>query len=1312
MGICLSEDWPTYQHDNQRTGVTVEEVKPPLFLQWEFTPAFPPAKGWPLPVNGYNARKNKNDVSHDDCFHVISVGNNAYFANSGENRIYAVDTATGKIKWTYFTDGCPKIMPTYWKGKIIFGAEDGKVTCVDAETGKQVWQFNSALNDEKMLSFDRFSSLWPVKCGIMVDNDVLYFASGLFPEEGVYLYAVNPADGKLIWRRQLDKGGIQSPSPQGIMLASDDSVFTTSRVTPDRWNKKDGAGINFETPFPEVPRAHEFRFYAGGTNTQLLNGKTLVFGNAAILAYDYDKNFKDKYGKEKKGEYKFGWFNARQMIFKGDMAYVATDYNVIGIEQKNIPDITKTEVEEFRETYNKMGIPGQMDNHENYDFFCQKFGKDSPFAKYFENGPFRWGKANWDKWPDVAKGIFDKMAKKCKWMTPLVATEFMVMAGNVLYLGAEDKVIAMDPATGKELWSFKTDSRVRGISIANKRVFVSTIDGKIRCFSVADNRNPAKIAVQKNPQPFAKNANMENLAKNIISGSGIKSGYCLLVGGNGNLAAELAKISDLNIYIINPDEKVVSEIRSKLAESGLYGGRIIAEAHSLNALPYPPYVFNIVVDETSIGGKASQVPANEILRVTRPFGGSAFFGLKPANLDIAKFAEITEEKAVVKTLYKITRGRIKGSKDWTHNYGTPALTYCNEDATVKGPFGIIWYGEPGERKRIERHSNPPMPLVVNGIFFTISYNTVMAYDAFNGIQLWEKYLMGVSRSMLPLDTSNMATDEKSVFVVVEKGECLRLDAKTGNELKKYFVPAKAGSEMKSWSWIVRDGSLVLGSRSEIDVPRRKPNGRTSDAIFAFDADSGQQKWIYEGKGIDHNGIAVGDGKIFFLDDNLTDEEKKTALAFPPKDSSFPDREIKDAAKAEKDLRKIVVLDENTGKKIWEKPFNADDMTVDNRIVGNNNVTVFCMYKDKTLVVAGTGAFGHPYNEYYKGEYSRQAIYAFSSDDGKLLWGGRRNYFRRPIIAGDTIYAEPFAWKLRTGESVMVENPLSGQMQKLDFFRGYVGCSHLLSSGPALFGARGGISFWNLDDRSGFVPFTNVDVSCGIGLTPADGILIAPEGRSGCTCPTPVFTSIVLYPREKQKNWGAGFNGVTGGEAKSLPVKHAYINLGAPGYRQDASGKLWIPYLAPSNAVGTGLIGKWLPEYSNNPDQFYCFNEDDMKITGTDRPWLYICGYNGVTPLNFRMQEKGASQKKYTIRLHFAEPEENVKAGERIFSLSILNNELLKDFDIVKEAGVPRKALVKEFKGVQAGDNLSILMKPADSSKIKLPVLCAIEALAE
>ena len=89
--VCRA-DWPTFQHDNRRSGVTAEQPDVPLVCDWVFEPAGPPAAGWALPergeVYGYGAPRERK-ARYDDCFAAVMLSNRVFFASSGDNRVYA-----------------------------------------------------------------------------------------------------------------------------------------------------------------------------------------------------------------------------------------------------------------------------------------------------------------------------------------------------------------------------------------------------------------------------------------------------------------------------------------------------------------------------------------------------------------------------------------------------------------------------------------------------------------------------------------------------------------------------------------------------------------------------------------------------------------------------------------------------------------------------------------------------------------------------------------------------------------------------------------------------------------------------------------------------------------------------------------------------------------------------------------------------------------------------------------------------------------------------------------------------------------------
>jgi hypothetical protein len=80
-------------------------------------------------------------------------------------------------------------------------------------------------------------------------------------------------------------------------------------------------------------------------------------------------------------------------------------------------------------------------------------------------------------------------------------------------------------------------------------------------------------------------------------------------------------------------------------------------------------------------------------------------------------------------------------------------------------------------------------------------------------------------------------------------------------------------------------------------------------------------------------------------------------------------------------------------------------------------------------------------------------------------------------------------------------------------------------------------------------------------------------------------------------------------------------------------------------------------------------------------------------------------------LHFAEPD-RLGPGQRLFSVALQGRTVLEDFDIVKEAGGPQRAVVREFPGIRVRKHLSVTLTPSDGAVVRETVLCGIEAVAE
>jgi outer membrane protein assembly factor BamB len=532
------------------------------------------------------------------------------------------------------------------------------------------------------------------------------------------------------------------------------------------------------------------------------------------------------------------------------------------------------------------------------------------------------------------------------------------------------------------------------------------------------------------------------------------------------------------------------------------------------------------------------------------------------------------------------------------------------------------------------------------------------------------------------------------------------------------------------------------------------NLMTSDKVFAMDTQTGELLWQRDGEKIADITIAIGDGKIFYADGGITEEQKSSALqrrrelidegVYKERDGVLEELMEKKEFLAQKlkenpsyrqkaqveylisslqaelfreehpdgtlayddaDVRIVFALDAGTGDVLWRRPVD---------LTGCCGDAMGAAYSSGLLFFFGNHG-NHDAWRFSQGGLKWRRITALSAEDGRMVWSRALNYRTRPVIVADKIILEPQACDLHTGRIIMRDHPITGKQVPWEFLRPGHTCGITAASAKGLFYRSACTAFYDLEQDNGVTIFGAYRPGCAISVIPAGGVLLSQEAAAGCTCSYPIRCTLAMIRKpERSQPWTVY---VTPGEL--TPVKHLAVNFGAPADRKDSEGTVWFSYPNPKTdsythfpnyGVKFDLHVKTLPGMG-----YFCRDFKGLDITSTDKPWLFTSGCLGMlrceVPLTDDAEE--GSSDMYTVRLGFnALPED--RQGQRVFDIKLQDKVVLEDFDILAAARYASRAVVKEFKGIEAGSAL-ILELLANSSNPNIdqaPIINFIEVIRE
>ncbi len=246
-GEVWADDWPTWRHDVGRTNVSPEAIPPVLNLQWKRQ--LPPVK----------PAFRKARLQFDQGYEPIVMGNTLFVALPHIDAVVAYAADTGEEQWRFYTAGPVRLAPVAWKGKLYFGSDDGHLYCLNAADGTLRWKFRAVPSNRKLLGNGRLISVWPLRGGPVLADGTIYFAAGVWPLEGVFVYALDAETGKVVWvndrtgslygRYPHQGEALGGLSPQGYLLVNgDELVVPCGTARPATFNRHTGELIDFTLP--------------------------------------------------------------------------------------------------------------------------------------------------------------------------------------------------------------------------------------------------------------------------------------------------------------------------------------------------------------------------------------------------------------------------------------------------------------------------------------------------------------------------------------------------------------------------------------------------------------------------------------------------------------------------------------------------------------------------------------------------------------------------------------------------------------------------------------------------------------------------------------------------------------------------------------------------------------------------------------------------------------------------------------------------------------------------------------------------------
>ncbi len=560
--------------------------------------------------------------------------------------------------------------------------------------------------------------------------------------------------------------------------------------------------------------------------------------------------------------------------------------------------------------------------------------------------------------------------------------------------------------------------------------------------------------------------------ESILEKIGVTKGICVVLGdASCEVALELARRSELLIYVQLPRSEEVEAACRLVDQAGFYGTRIVIEKGKTTTL----HLADNLADAVIVLGGAADVPEEEAMRVLRP-QGRALLGEKV-----------------------LTKPFPEGVDDWSHPYHGPDNNPQSTDRIIQGPYLTQFLAEP-------RYAPVPQVAVASAgrVFKAFGHvafkkreepylNKLVAFNGYNGTMLWQRDLtpgiMVHRNTLIATPTTLYVGDDKS---------CKLIDPASG-QLKGEIVPPLDVAGGTFWKWMGLEKDVLyalIGEQEQKDPTMRwglekhgwpwspiskgfnqpdriKDSGPAYLAhpwgfgcnVLAINPQTKEVLWHYrEVEPIDGRAICMTNGRIY-------------AFRF----GAY-----------------LTCLDARTGAVVWRKtPANAPELFAalgpySNRQGASWNwrTTAYLKCSDEALYFAGPQV---------------SKLVAVSTRDGRVLWQHPYNNFQL-ILRDDAVYA--ISGQNDEGNLSKKFDPRTGAILE-EFRTGRRACTRPTGALDAIFyRARGGSTRFDLGSGSPQL-VSPMRPPCHDGVTIANGLLY--WWPSVCDCQLTLYGITSLAP---------------------------------------------------------------------------------------------------------------------------------------------------------------------------------------------------------